>query len=177
MDKSEITSRHKQLLRCFAYLPQQIISLHEIDNATEFVLHSLCHEGGFNLAKAAYFIDNPDFDCLKGIAGFNGDEEINTCENVLANREYFEQHMNECGFSKKVRNINETSIKKADRSLEEEVERLAALLSIDEPSYYTLPIKHNNFGIVIYKQKPTEDFQSHQDLLTGLALLGFCPVS
>lgn len=177
MDTTEITSRHKQLLRCFAYLPQQILSLHEIDNATEFVLHSLCHEGGFNLSKAAYFIDNPDFDCLKGIAGFNSDEEVNTCENVLANREYFDQHIKKCAFSNRVREINESSIKRADNSIEETVKRLAELLKIEDPSHYTLTIKHNNFGLVIYEQKGSEDHTDHQDLLTGLSLLGFCPVS
>ena len=177
MDASEMSSRHKQLLRCFAYLPQQLLSLHEIDNATEFVLHSLCHEGGFNLSKAAYFIDNPDFDCLKGIAGFNGDEEVNTCENVLANRDYFDQHISNCAFSKKVRTINESSIRKADKSIEEAVKHLAELLEIEDPSHYTLTIKHNNFGLVIYEQKDAEDHVAQQDLLTGLALLGFCPVS
>ncbi len=175
-----MTSRHKQLLRCFAYLPQQILSLHEIDNATEYVLHSLCHEGGFNLSKAAYFVDNPDFDCLKGVAGFNGDEEVQTCENVLANKEYFDQHIKNCAFSNKVREINESSIRKSDKSIEETVKRLAELLEIEDPSHYTLTIKHNNFGLVIYEHKASSEEENHEkqkDLLTGLALLGFCPIS
>lgn len=177
MEGNEMTSRHKQLLRCFAHLPQQILSLHQIDNATEFVLHSLCHEGGFNLSKAAYFIDNPDFDCLKGVAGFNKDEEVHTCDDILANEDYFTRHMDSCQFNKRVRRITAPSVKKIDDSIEKAVSRLAALLEIEDPSYYTLTIKHNNFGLVIYEQKTAEDHKMQEELLTGLALLGFCPIN
>ncbi len=83
MKPNELTPRYEALLRCFTHLPQQILSLHKIDNATEYVLHSLCDAGCLDLQKAAYLVDNPDFDCLQGVAGFNKAEEVHTCEKVL----------------------------------------------------------------------------------------------
>ena len=41
---------------------------------SEFVLHDICNPNCFNLQKAAFLVDNPDFDCLKGVAGFSADE-------------------------------------------------------------------------------------------------------
>ena len=40
-----VAPRYQQLLKCFTHLPQQILSLRDIDNVTEYVLHSLCDEG------------------------------------------------------------------------------------------------------------------------------------
>ena len=48
-----------------------MLSCDNVENMIEFVLHCLCSEDCFNMPKAAYFVDNIDFNCLKGIAGYN----------------------------------------------------------------------------------------------------------
>ena len=66
----EEAGRHYTILNTLSKLPRKMLSLKGQENVTEFVLHELCHKNCFNLDKAAYFVDNPDFDCLKGMAGF-----------------------------------------------------------------------------------------------------------
>lgn len=75
MEHTTMSPRHKQVLVCLSCLPHKMLSVHGLSNATEFVLHELCQSSCFNLKKAAYFVDNPDFDRLQGVAGFNKEEE------------------------------------------------------------------------------------------------------
>ena len=54
-----------------ADLPKRMVPLYDLEaigNIPEFVLHDLCHEDCFNLKKAAFLVDNPDFDSLQGVA-------------------------------------------------------------------------------------------------------------
>ena len=177
MKQNENSPRYQRLLKCFTQLPQQILSLSDVDNVTEYVLHSLCDEGCLNLSKAAYFIDNPDFDCLKGLAGFNKDEEIYTCDTVLNDEVHFREHMDSCAFNKKVRAINLPSARKLVESQDKCVQRLATILGIRNPMYHTWTIKHDNYGLLIFERAPIEDHTLQQEFLKGLSLLGFCPVS
>ena len=69
MKPNSLNDKHIDILDKLCHLPRKILSLHGHDNITELILHELCNEQCFNLEKAAYFIDNPDFDCFKGVAG------------------------------------------------------------------------------------------------------------
>ena len=59
------------LLQKLSHLPKKIVALEGLEHTPSFVLHELCNESAFNLSKAAFFIDNPDFNHFKGIAGFD----------------------------------------------------------------------------------------------------------
>ena len=177
MKQTEMTPHHERLLRCFTHLPQQILRLHEIDNATEYVLHSLCDEGFLNLQKAAYFIDNPDFDCLKGIAGFSKEEGSNSCDIVLDDAGCFREHVTQCGYNKKVRTINVPSAKRNGDSLEKIMERLAEKLGMSNPACHSWNIKHDNFGLLIFERDESDERKLREEFIHGLSILGFCPVS
>ena len=58
-------------------LPQQILSHSWNENMSEFVLHEICNQSVLT-TKAAFLVDNPDFDCLKGVAGYSTDEAYAT---------------------------------------------------------------------------------------------------
>ncbi len=177
MKPNEMTPRYEALLRCFTHLPQQILSLHEIDNATEYVLHSLCDEECLNLQKAAYFVDNPDFNCLQGIAGFDKQEEIYTCEKVLDDAGHFKDHMGRCAYNQKVRTISVQSSRRKGESDEQLIARLADLLEMDNPSCHSWNIKHDNFGLLIFERNGSVDHKLQEEFLHGLSILGFCPIS
>ena len=66
--------RRHNVLHHLTHLPRKIVSLNGAENLTEFVLHDLCQSRCFNLPKAAYFVNNPDFNCIKGVAGVHADE-------------------------------------------------------------------------------------------------------
>lgn len=176
MKQNEIAPRYQQLLKCFTHLPQQILSLNGGENVAEYVLHSLCDEGCLNLSKAAYFIDNPDFDCLKGVAGFNKDEEVYNCDMALHDLENCKEHVSDCAFNKKVRAISAPSARRANQAQERTVEFLADKLGLENPYYHSWMIKHDNYGLLIFERE-CEDAVQCQDFVTGLSLLGFCPVS
>ena len=63
-------------------IPKKLLSAQHVDNVAEFVLHERSHENCFNLRRAAYFVDNPDFNCLKGIAGFCRKEAYENTKNM-----------------------------------------------------------------------------------------------
>src|ERR1700691_4148672 len=103
MEHYEQLQRQCKMLSCLAALPKRILSLHGEDNVTEFVLHDLCHQDCFNLNKAAYFVDNPDFNCSKGVAGFSRDEPFNECEVIWSKADAFSEHMKKSAFNQRVR--------------------------------------------------------------------------
>lgn len=177
MKRSEMPFQHEKLLRCFTHLPRQILRLNEIDNATEYVLHSLCEEGCLNLQKAAYFIDNPDFDCLKGIAGFSKEEGSNSCDIVLDDTGCFKNHVAQCDYNKTVRTITAPSPKRNGYSPERIIEQFAEKLGMSNPECHSWNIKHDNFGLLIFERDESDERQLHEDFLHGLSILGFCPVS
>jgi hypothetical protein len=177
MERKDMSTRYEHLLKCLTHLPQKILSMHGMENLTEFVLHDLCNKECFNLSKAAYFVDNPDFDFIKGVAGFDHHEDFVPCQDLWAQPEKFSKHMKECTFNQEVRRIDMKSIKLSDRDEEELIYELASSLGFKEPVYYKWDIKNNNYGLFIFEcdQEPDDD-AIKDELLQGLCLLGFCPV-
>ena len=176
MKHNDGAPRYQQLLKCFTHLPQQILTLNGIENVTEYVLHQLCDEGCLNLSKAAYFIDNPDFDCLKGVAGFNRSEETYSCDIPLQDHTGFAEHMKSCEFNKKVRDIATQSARRAQQTPEQTVDFLAKKLGFENPLYHAWVIRHDNYGLLLFERECNEEGEC-QEFVKGLSLLGFCPIS
>lgn len=170
-------TNYDSILQCFTHLPKQILTLHEIDNVSEYVLHSLCQEGCFNFTKAAYFIDNPDFNFLKGIAGFDKTDEIYTCESIIAEDGSILPEGSNCSYNQKVREISTSSPKRNGETPEKAIERLVETLEMSNPSCHVWNVKHDNFGLLVYECEESTDPKIHEEFLHGLSILGFCPVS
>jgi hypothetical protein len=176
MEHTDMSPRYRQILRSFACLPEKMLSFHSIDNVTEFVLHALCHEQCLNLAKAAYFIDNPDFDCLKGIAGFSKQNQFSDSCDVWSRPQCFTKHMQACTFNQKVRSILVPSAKKLDRKKQELVDYLAHELAMHNPLAYIWNNKHNNHALILFERHEQDKAPLDSDILQGFCLLGFCPI-
>ncbi|MCL4361172.1 hypothetical protein M1446_02325 [Candidatus Dependentiae bacterium] len=175
MEPKNLTVEEIRLLESLSSLPQKMLAVHGISNLTEFVLHELCDQGCFNLDKAAYLIDNPDFDCLKGIAGYSKSECSNLSD-VWNQPDKFSEHMKCSNFNNIVRQIHESSVFKSGKNYESTVNELAKNLNLDKAVYYSWPMKHNNHGILII-QRPNNNLSSFdQHILKGLSFLAFCPV-
>ncbi len=165
------------ILNTLSRLPRKMLSLKGHENVTEFVLHELCHKNCFNLDKAAYFVDNPDFDCLKGMAGFSALEAYNPTEDIWHNPRSFSTHMRGAPFNQKVRSFTHTSMRKDHAPDEEIVQLVARALSLENPGYYSWDMKHDNHGLLIYERQYKEGDACDVDaVLNGLSILGFCPI-
>ncbi len=171
MKPKDVSPRYREMLRNFAHIPRQMLAIHDRDNLSEFVLHSLCAKNCLNLSKAVYLVDNPDFDCLKGVAGFN--KELENPAEIWKNAHQFSQHMQHCGFNKKVKGISRPSVQHGNRN--KLLHSIADELHIVEPVVYEWPIKFDNHGILLLEAPELNDYD--KELLEGLCILGFCPVS
>ncbi|MBA3954703.1 hypothetical protein H0X48_05290 [Candidatus Dependentiae bacterium] len=174
MKQGDMSPRHEQLLVSFASLPEKMLALYDLENLVEFVLHELCTTRCFNLSKAAYFIDNVDFDCFKGLAGFDKSNEFIKSEESWDTPQEFTQHMQGCKFNQKVRSISNVSPKKSSCSQQQFINELASELEIVRPATCAWDLKHDNYGILIYETAGHQAVDKH--LFKALSLLGFCPV-
>ena len=174
MERKDMSPRDHMLLTCLSCLPQKILSMHGKENVTEFVLHELCSKQCFNLTKAAYFIDNPDFDCLKGVTGFSQKDCTIDQKEKWSTPEQFSDYMNKCSFNKQVRAIQHPSATRAGVKPENIVAGLAQQLDLENPSFCTWNLKHDNQGMLIFQRGDTDKIDDY--LNNGLCLLAFCPV-
>lgn len=174
MKKKEQENRVHEVLLCVTSLPQNIINLHGLENMPEFLLHSMCQKSCFDLPKAAYFVDNPEFNHLKGVAGFHHPESYE--KNHWSDPEVFTEHMKNATFNKKVRDIMLSSIKKNSHSEGKIVQEISEHLGFEKPNYLTWQIKYSNFGLFIFEPRENESELLQEHLHSGLHMLGFCPV-
>jgi len=176
MKHDERLQRQHEVLKCLSNLPRMVLMLKEHDNIPEFVLHDLSCPACFNLCKVAYFVDNPDFDCLRGIAGFCRDELSFKNKDIWQNPKDFSAAMESSPFNQKVRSVECTSKKRLDASVQELVTELANILGIIQPSACTWNMKHDNYGLLVFEKAAFDDTIADEYLLNGASMLSFCPI-
>lgn len=176
MKHDERLQRQHEVLRCLSHLPRMMLLLSERDNVPEFVLHDLCHPTCFNLRKAAYLVDNPDFDCLHGVAGLSHDEINIENEDVWHSPDDFSMSMQLSPFNQKVRDIERASQKRSELSEEELLNELANILGLEQPSACSWNMKHDNYGLLIFEKAAFDDTAADEYLINGVSMLSFCPI-
>lgn len=166
-----------EVLTCISTLPRKILSLHDHQAVTDLVLHELCSDNCFNFKRAAYIVDNPDFDCCRGVAGFSGEELSHDLDRAWENPDDFAQHINQASFNQKVRELSYASITK--NNADYVTQELGRRLGMQQPSVRTWRIKNGNFGVLLFEPSGliTSEVPAQFDFLDdGLSVLGFCPL-
>jgi hypothetical protein len=176
MKQDKLLERQHAMLSCLAGVPRKMLSLHDVHNLTEFVLHDLCHERCFNLNKAAFFVDNPDFNCTKGVAGFSREELPKDSEMCLNDPDAFSEYMKTSSFNRKVRSLMQCSLTSLSDSHEEVAKQLAQDLGLRNYAHCSWGMKHDNNGFVLYEKANMQDTFADDYMLNGLSLLSFCPI-
>ena len=167
--------KQNQVLRCLLDIPGRIVSLHGNDNITEFVMHDLCHASCLNLSKAAYFVDNPDFDCLKGVAGFDQKNCSPSAELIWQNTHVFSLFMDTFHINKQVRLIHQASAKKNNQKEQDVINELSEKLQFENPAYFLWDMKYANHGILLYEAKDLDSMVPDY-IANSASLLSLCPI-
>ncbi len=159
-------------------IPRFIMNLHSqgVHNSTEFLLHELSLPHCYNLSKAIYLIDNPDFNCLKGIAGFAQSEQFFS-DNHWQQPELFLKHMSSASLHQKVKTIERENKRLSESAEKTMLLQLAHDLGVEKPSFKKVPIKHDNIGIFIFEPCDYLEYEAlDEDMEESLYLLGFTPI-
>ena len=167
---------HNQVLRCLSDIPGRIVSLHGNENITEFVMHDLCHASCLNLSKAAYFVDNPDFDCFKGVAGFDQRSCSASPELIWQDPQVFSKFMQTFPFNQQVRLINQPSTKKHKRNEQAIIEMLSEKLQFEKPECFVWDMKYDNHGLLLYEKKNHDSSLINDYIKNSASLLSLCPI-
>lgn len=174
MTNHDHLDRRHNVLHHLTHLPRKIVSLNGAENLTEFVLHDLCQSRCFNLPKAAYFVNNPDFNCIKGVAGVHASELFQG--DSWEQPHDFSAHMKQATFNQKVRGIDQCSIIKSRNALDGLVKEIAQELDMDRYAVQLWNVKHDNQGVLIFAQDEQDEYVTEEMIHAGACLLGFCPI-
>jgi len=176
MKRDEGAEKKHHIFVHLSSLPKKILSLHGRADLAEFVLRDLCHQRCFNLKRAAFFVDNPDFNCLKGVAGYSHLDNPTVCDALWDHPDKFMARIQESPFNQKVRDVWLPSLQKVAEPEVQAVQSIAQMLDMQKPEFCHLQVKHGNHGLLIFEKENAHDTMSHEHLHHGLSLLGFCPV-
>lgn len=177
MGAHDVLKREHIMLSNLVQLPHKMIQLHGNEYLPEFVLHALSHEDCFDLSKVAYFVDNADFNCTKGVVGIDRAHYMHHgIGSIWDNPQLFTAYMRSAPFNAQVRNIQTCSSKKQAKSHEELAESLAHDLGFNNYALHSWSLKHDNDGFIMYEKARADDTFADTYVDKGLHLLGFCPI-
>jgi len=127
--------RNAQIADSLRRLPRKMLQLHGLENVTDFVLHELCSKDCFNIPKGAYFVENPAFNCLKGVVGVSA-VELQGIENIWMSHDQFIETIAQSPFNQKVRSFQYESHKNRGHSPEAMAEIIARELGLGDYGFY-----------------------------------------
>lgn len=165
------TNKEKKLLGKLGDFSKNMIQNHHLENLSEFIVHDICAKDTFNISKAAYLVNNPDFICLKGITGYHQDESFNIFPSWQSQQE-FSSHMKNASFNSVVRAIDVGSIEITD---DRKIQELAHSLQMRDPVFHGWNLKNDNHGIFIF-ERPEDTDEVQQYLPHFLQMLSFCSI-
>ncbi len=166
---------NNNFLHAISSLPRKMSSIADQGNVVEFVLHELCNKDFFDISKAAYIINNPDFNCFRGIAGIC-EEERYPKENIWEHRDDFTEHMRASQFNKKVRSLRRQGcLVERNQVSMNAIEELARELNMHTVGCCNIHTRNNNHGLFIYESSDLDN-EEKECLINGISLLSFCPL-
>lgn len=176
MKHDEALIQKHSILMNLSSIPQKILSLHGRADVAEFVLRDLSHESCLNLKKAAFFVDNPDFNCLKGVAAYHCEENPTECEHLWDQPDEFMSKIQSSSFNKRVRDLWLPSMQRVEGSQAEIIQQIGNVLEIEKPLACALDVKYGNRGVLIFEKRDQDNLLIEKYVRQGVSLLGFCPI-
>ncbi len=173
----EAGNSEQELLSMLLDLPNKILNHHEVDGLAQLILHDVAHENHFGLKRASYLIDNPEFDCLRGVAGYVDSECKHHQHDMWTTPHSFAHDMREAAFHNRLLQLEQRSIKrntKASNHLDD-VRNIAMDLGMVNPWVYAKDLRHGNHGILIVEEGVKRLDEDDHELLAHISsILGLC---
>lgn len=157
-------------------LPHKILSHNEVDGLEQMVLHELGHDSHFGLSKAGYLIDNPEFNCLKGIAGYCKSECPMHKLDVWQDPKLFADDMKDAHFHRQISHFLDNSLTRvgADNLQTDLLLMLGNKMGMTTPGFITWKMKHGNNGILLFEENGMPHARRRDLLHHFVALLSLC---
>ncbi len=172
----ELDSHEGQLVSRLLDLPHKILSHEDLEGLQQLILYELAHDESFGFNRASYLIDNPEFNCLKGVAGYDKKECGTSPGNPWDNPHDFVQHISQAVFHKQVASFMKHSLCSAhDKDPEADaIKVLSENLGMENSSFITWRMRHGNHGILLFEEGALPHKRSPELLHHFVALLSLC---
>lgn len=175
MGVPDILQKQHAMLSNLIQLPHKIVQLQGNEYLPEFVLHELSREHCLNFNKVAYFVDNADFNCVKGVAGIDRMHHYDTNRSIWDNPADYVAYMRSAPFNNRVRAIQTCSSKHQAKTHAQLADAIAHDLGFDNYDLCSWSLKHDNDGFIMYEKGAVDTFADDY-IAQALHLLSFCPV-
>lgn len=152
-------------------IPKNILK-HENNLALpELLLSHISCKNNFHLKKAVYCLDNPEFNCLKGVVGFDAKTTDNCSlfQSLIESSNIEEEKLQaliNCDFNKSIKQIYQPSIFALEKDHSDEIKKLAcSALGTDNPLIFSWTAKNGNHGLFFCEPVEKENLESKQNFL------------
>lgn len=173
----ELDSHEGQLVSRLLDLPHKILSHDDLEGLQQLILYELAHDDSFGFNKASYLIDNPEFNCLKGVAGYDKTECVAaTAPDRWDNPRGFIQDISQAKFHQKVSSfLNHSLCGAHDKNPEADaVKALSDSLGMKNSSFVTWRMRHGNHGVLLFEEGALPHKHRPELLQHFVALLSLC---
>lgn len=169
---------YESLVEHILSLTQNILRHHDNAELPHIVLHHLAQDECFGFKKAAYFVDNPDFDHFRGVAGYSKTESPRLEALAWEQPATFTALLKDASFLNGIRSITKQSFKRKSINIHnaDEVQSLGKLLGMDKAEAISWQMKHGNFGVLLYESERQLSEKDKKLLSCAVPFLGFCPI-
>lgn len=172
----EAGSGEQELLSMLLDLPNKILNHHEVDGLAQLILHDVSHENHFGFKRASYLVDSPEFDCLRGVAGYVDSECKHHQHDMWMAPHSFMHDMREAEFHNRLLQLAQKSIKRNPKDNHMDVIRNVAMdLGMINPWVYAQDVRYGNHGILIVEEGVKRLDEDDHELLAHIStILGLC---
>ena len=182
--KTNILNEHEygitnpNLLGTLLNMPSKIMQHYDVNGLVQMVLHELAHDKHLAFKRATYLVDSPDFDCLRGLAGFCREECRLHQQDLWQDPHHFASAMREASFHASMQKLLGASLHKnhLDAAHKDNLLAFGKALGMEAPEVYVWNLKHGNHGILLYEENSAvaAEKTTKQALDHASALLGLC---
>ena len=141
------------ILEKLTKIPAKILLHHEVHDLPQLILHDLSHDDAFGFDKAVYLVDNPDFNCLKGVAGYSRDECKFHKHDIWQDPHCFHDDMQTADFNSRLKQFLRHGLKRndIDTHIDNDLTELGESLGLKNPGFLIWQMRHGNHGILIFE--------------------------